>query len=127
MNHLQLVYVALGGSLGALGRYGLVQLAEYFHQGKMPWNIFGINLVGSIAIGIVYVLISEKQLIHPDFRYFLMIGVLGSFTTYSTFSLDSFRLIEEGYYSVAELYISGTTILCLAGVWLGIFFTRSLF
>jgi CrcB protein len=126
MNLLQIFYIALGGALGALGRHGLAQLVDSAQPGKLPWGIFTVNLMGSIAIGILYVAISEKQLIHPDFRYLLVAGFLGAFTTYSTFSLDSFRLIEEGFYSLAAGYIFGTTALCLLGVWLGIFITRTL-
>ncbi len=123
---LQLFYIAFGGALGALARFGLSQLINGLHVSRVPWGTLTVNLVGSVIIGVVFVMIVEKQLLHSDFKHLLVAGFLGAFTTYSTFSLESFQLIEEGHMMLAFLYMLSTTGVCLLGVWLGIYLTRSL-
>jgi CrcB protein len=92
-----LLFVALGGAGGAVSRYLLANWAHQLWEGKLPVGTFMVNLLGSAAIGVVYVLVVEKQLIHPDWRGVLMVGFLGAFTTFSTFSLETIELMEAGH------------------------------
>ncbi|MDP4916345.1 MAG: CrcB family protein, partial [Haliea sp.] len=81
-----LVFVALGGAAGSVSRYLLAQWTQAQWQGGFPLATLMVNLFGSCAIGVVFVLL-ERQAIHPDWRGLLMVGFLGAFTTFSTFSL----------------------------------------
>lgn len=114
------IYVAIGGALGALARYWMTQMINSFWQSSFPWATIAINIIGSLCIGILFVAISERAVLHADFRYLLMIGLLGGFTTYSAFSLETILLIEKGDLLIAFSYILSTVIICLAAVWLGI-------
>ena len=92
----QLVAIACGGAIGALSRFGLQQWIATIYNGRFPLAIFVANSIGSFCLGLLYVLIVEKGIVPEVWRAFLIIGLIGAFTTFSTFSLDSIRLIEEG-------------------------------
>jgi len=110
-----LIMVALGGALGASLRF-LVGLAVGF-----PLGTLAVNVVGSLAIGMVWVLLAEKS---PLLLPFLMTGLLGGFTTFSAFSLDTLRLLEAGRAGVAFSYVGASVILSLAACLLGLWVAR---
>lgn len=91
-----------------------------------PYGTLLINIVGSLLIGLVYVLLVERLPTGPLWRAGLMTGVLGGFTTFSAFSLESVALLEEHAYGKAALYVAASVILCLAATWLGILMARRL-
>ncbi len=109
-----LIMVALGGALGASLRY-LVGLAVGF-----PFGTLAVNVTGSLAIGMVWVLADKTSLLLP----FLMTGLLGGFTTFSAFSLDTLRLVEVGRAGVAFSYVGASVILSLAACLLGLWLAR---
>ncbi len=117
------VAIAVGGALGALSRYWLVSLMG---ASRFPWGTFTVNVLGSCLIGVLYVLISEKAILSEQWRSLLVIGYLGAFTTFSSFSLDALLLLQEGRLLQAALYVLGSVALCLAGAWLGIVLMRAL-
>jgi CrcB protein len=119
-----LLFIALGGASGAVSRYLLANWAHQLWEGKLPVGTLLVNLLGSAAIGVVYVLLVEKQLIHPDWRGVLMVGFLGAFTTFSTFSLETINLIEAGHWVHALAYMFASTILCVIGAGAAIYLTR---
>lgn len=121
---IHLASVALGGALGALARYGVSGLVYPLMGGKFPLATLVINVSGSVVMGICYVLIFEKALLAPEWRNFLMIGFLGAFTTFSTFSLDALALWQNGQPLAAAGYVTLSLVLCLAGIALAIHFTR---
>ena len=110
-----LIMVALGGALGASLRF-LVGLAVGF-----PLGTLAVNVTGSLAIGLVWVLLAEKS---PLLLPFLMTGLLGGFTTFSAFSLDTLRLLETGRAGVAFSYVGASVILSLAACLLGLWVAR---
>jgi fluoride exporter len=112
--------IALGGACGALSRYGIGRaVATYLSQGHWPVATFAVNIAGSFTIGAIYVLITEKSVIHSDWRYVLMVGFLGAFTTFSTFSLESVAMLETGKIALALSYMLATLASCVFGCWLG--------
>ena len=83
MKHL--VLIALGGAGGALARHWMTALVQNTAAGQFPWGTLSVNLLGSLGIGVAYVLIMERALLHPDWRGAVMVGFLGAFTTFSAF------------------------------------------
>jgi CrcB protein len=119
-----LLFIALGGATGAVSRYLLAQWAHGLWEGKLPVGTLLVNMLGSFAIGIVYVLLVEKQLIHPDWRGVLMVGFLGAFTTFSTFSLETISLMEAGHVAHAVAYMFGSAVICVVMAGTAIQLTR---
>ncbi len=99
-----LVYIALGGALGAICRYGLGLLLKPDNMLSFPFHTFSINVLGCLMIGLaasILITTNNKELI----QHFLMIGILGGFTTFSSFSLESIFLIQNGRLTTALSYI----------------------
>jgi CrcB protein len=120
-----LVFVALGGAAGSVSRYLLSQWTQAQWQGGFPLGTLLVNLLGSCAIGVVFALL-EKQVLHPDWRGLLMVGFLGAFTTFSTFSLEAFALWESGQALQALGYVLASVTFCFLGAGLAITLTRAL-
>jgi fluoride exporter len=121
-----LIFIALGGATGAVSRYLLATWAHGLWEGRWPVGTLLVNVLGSFAIGIVYVLLAEKQVIHPDWRGVLMVGFLGAFTTFSTFSLEAISLIEAGHLGHALGYMLASAVLCVVMAGTAMQITRAL-
>tara|TARA_R110002049_G_scaffold23781_3_gene84401 strand:+ start:3443 stop:3799 length:357 start_codon:yes stop_codon:yes gene_type:complete len=108
-----LIFVALGGALGACLRFGVGIMLAF------PLGTLAVNVAGSLLIGITWVMLTDKA---PDLLPFVMTGLLGGFTTFSAFSLDTLRLVEDGRLGFAIFYVAASVILslvaCLLGLWL---------
>lgn len=122
MNNL--LAIALGGSLGALSRYGVDVLVANMFGRTFPHGTLLINVSGSFLIGIMYVLVIEHMEMHPIWRHIVMVGFLGAYTTFSTFSLESVRMLEQGQMVAAGFYVLSSVVLCLLGTWLGLAVAR---
>ena len=125
---MTLAYVALGGALGALARYGISGWV-YDRMGEnFPWGTLVVNVVGCLALGLVIRWLQVSAL-SPEVRPFLTIGVLGAFTTFSTFSYETVALLQEGQWLRAGLYMGGSVVLGLiamvAGMALATAFARA--
>jgi CrcB protein len=117
--------IAVGGAIGASARY-LIGLAWPTASGSLPWATLLINVVGCALIGILMVLVSEVWTRHRLLRPFLGTGILGGFTTFSTYAVDIQGLIKDGHPVTALLYLAITVIGALAAVWVTITATRAL-
>ena len=119
-----LLFIALGGASGAVSRYLLANWIHRLWEGHVPLGTLLVNILGSFTIGVVFVLIVEKQLIHPDWRGVLMVGFLGAFTTFSTFSLETISMLEAGHTAHAIGYMFGSAVLCVLAAGAAIQLTR---
>lgn len=120
----QLLFIALGGALGSVARYSVsMVLNGRFHE-HYPYGTLLVNVLGSLLIGIMYVLITEKLVLHPSWRDVVIVGLLGAFTTFSTFSLETVLLLENGYIGTAVIYSLSSLLLCVAAAWIAIVLTR---
>lgn len=118
--------IALGGAVGALSRYGLMNLVATMLGNRLPWGTLLVNISGSLLIGVLYVLVSEKMLLSADARALLVVGFLGAFTTFSTFSLDTILLIQQGWLVQAIAYMLASVMICVLATWLGMALARLL-
>jgi fluoride exporter len=114
-----LAVISAGGVLGALARYGLTSAFPSPPTG-FDWAVFGINVAGCFFIGIVIVLLTESRQAHYLIRPFLATGVLGGFTTFSTYIVGVQRAVIAGAPRTALLYAAATPVVALAAAWAGI-------
>ncbi|HZD96969.1 MAG TPA: fluoride efflux transporter CrcB [Micromonosporaceae bacterium] len=119
-----LAAISVGGAIGALARYGL---GVAFPPGRtgFPWATFGINVVGSLLIGILMVLVVDVWEAHPLVRPFLGVGILGGFTTFSTYVVDAQRLVNAGAAATALAYLAATLAGAIFAVYVGLTITRA--
>lgn len=115
---LGLLLIGLGGALGAWLRFGLSLWAERLAHG-FPWGTLAVNLAGSFAAGLALALIDERTTFGHYARAFLLIGVLGGFTTYSALMMESLLLARDARLIAAAVYLGATLIGGLLLVWLG--------
>ncbi|AUY50511.1 fluoride efflux transporter CrcB [Streptomyces sp. CB01881] len=117
--------VALGGAVGASARYGAALLWPD-GPADFPWTTLVVNVVGCAVIGVFLVAITEGRPAHPLLRPFFGTGVLGGFTTFSTYAVDIRRLLEEGRPGAGPAYLGLTLLAALAAVWAAAGLTRRL-
>jgi CrcB protein len=114
------ILVALGGALGSVARF---KLAGWFFQSHPDWRFpvgtFVVNVVGCLAIGVLAGLTARTQLLSSDTRVFLFTGLLGGFTTFSAFGLETFNLIRRGETLIAAGYVGLSVIVGLVALWFG--------
>jgi len=108
------------GSLGTLARYGLQGLVQEHTGAGFPSGTLSVNLIGSCVLGVVLRLSLERLWIPADWRIILTIGFLGAFTTFSTFSWEAFRMLEDGEWMKATIYVGASVVGGLLGIVLGI-------
>lgn len=130
----RLLAIGAGGALGAVLRFltsevvGQSRWAQpsRFLGSSFPWGILVVNLTGCLAIGLVTGLCHRRLLLQPDLRAFLLVGLLGGYTTFSTFSLDTLELLRGGDHLPGLINGLGSPILGVLGVWLGLSLTKLL-
>ena len=118
--------IAIGGAMGAMGRYWVSSCLLPISSYKFPYATFSVNVVGSLLMGILYVLIVERGGLPEQARHLLMVGFLGAFTTFSTFSLDAISLWQNGGQTMALMYVFSTVFSCLLAIIVAIWLTRLL-
>jgi fluoride exporter len=120
MNSVTILLVLLGGALGTGCRYGLSAIIySTIEKPAFPYANFIINVSGSFLIGLLAELFEAHALVSPALRAALLIGVLGGYTTFSSFSFETFALLRNGHIWLALVNSLGSVLLGLAAVWLG--------
>ena len=121
---MNVVVVFVGGGIGAAARYWLQGVVYGWTGAGFPYGTLAVNVLGSLLIGLLMSLFEERFLVQPELRLFLTIGILGGFTTFSTFSYETFRLLEEGDFIIASTNVLASVLTCLLFTWLGIIAAR---
>lgn len=116
--------IALGGALGSVLRYAAVTSITPLISSRFPYGTFAVNLVGSLLIGVAYVLLVERAALPSEWRLFFITGILGGFTTFSAFSLEMLQLWQQGHVVQAFVYAIGSVALGLLCVFLGVLLTQ---
>ena len=120
------LWIALGGALGAMARFSMATAVYKWFDRPFPYGTLSVNLLGSFAIGVAYVWLVEHQFGGDHHRQLAMIGFLGAFTTFSTFSLESISLLQQARYDAFALYVGASVAGCLVATATGMWLTKSL-
>ena len=122
----QILFIAAGGATGALLRYWMSNGIHAYMGRGFPYGTLSVNLLGSLLMGLAYVFLIDRMDVSPEWRAGLIIGLLGAFTTFSTFSIETLNLIEAGEQLKAGLNILFSVTFCIAGCWLGMIIGRQI-
>jgi len=112
----QWIFVALGGALGAVARYGVAVALPTDPHGGMPWATLAVNVAGSLLLGVIAALALSGKL-DDNLRLFVGTGFCGALTTFSTFSVEAVALVRAGQTSTAAAYVGANLLVCLVVVW----------
>ncbi len=115
------LWVALGGAIGSVARYWCSDMVARLIGETFPYGTLGVNILGSFIIGGMAALSAagSRFLIAPDVRIFVMVGICGGYTTFSSFSLQTLNLMRDGEWLAAGGNVAGSVALCMFAVWLG--------
>jgi CrcB protein len=119
--------IALGGSLGAISRYWVSTTTYSWLGSNFPYGTLMVNVTGSLVMGFLTVVLVQRFDVSDEVRLGLIIGFLGSFTTFSAFSMDTIHWIESGAVIKALVYILVSVIACVLGAWAGLISAKQLF
>ena len=122
----QLLAIAGGGALGAVMRFGVSSSVYRVFGREFPYGTLTVNVLGSLLMGLCFILMVERNILSMEWRSIIMIGFLGAFTTFSTFSMETLSLLESGELTRALLNILLSVTLCLAATWIGLTIGRQI-
>lgn len=120
------ILIALAGLIGTVLRYWLSGVVARQYGESFPWGTMAVNLIGCVGAGAVFFLTEERFVLNPTLRTVILIGLLGGFTTFSSYSLQTFALLRDGEFGMAILNVFTSNILGLFMVWIGYGLTRVL-
>jgi CrcB protein len=127
MNWTVIAAVACGGAVGSVGRYLTGVLMGRLLGSGFPWGTLTVNIVGAFLMGVLIEALALRFSVSQEFRAFAAVGVLGGFTTFSSFALDAAVLFQRGQMMISFLYVSGTLVAGLSALYLAIFLVRQIF
>ncbi len=123
---MQILAIAGGGATGALMRFWVSGWVYALLGRDFPYGTLAVNLLGSLTMGFLYVTFVERLMVGAEWRALLMVGFLGAFTTFSTFSLETLNLIEDGQLWRAGINVLLSVVLCIVAAWAGMIAGRQL-
>ena len=115
----QLLLVGFGGFIGSIARFFVSKLNLHWHFFSIPMGTLTVNILGSLIIGFIVGISAKSELITPGFRLFLMVGVCGGFTTFSSFTLENFTLMQNGQFVTVLIYTGLSIFFGFLAVYLG--------
>jgi CrcB protein len=116
--------IALGGALGAIARYQLAAMIQARIPAGFPLGTFVVNITGCFVMGIATTLLTERLVVHPNWRFLIPIGFVGAYTTFSTFEFETFRAINEGSWLIGMGNVLGSVFVGYVALWAGIVLPR---
>lgn len=119
-------YIALGGGLGSVLRYLTTVVMGKYVQATLPYATFVTNIIGCLLIGLFFGYLEKQNAVSQDLKFFLITGLCGGFTTFSTFSHENVQLLQNNQIFIVFLYISLSVFLGLMATWTGLMITKSL-
>ena len=122
----KLLLIGLAGFIGTLGRYWMAELIAKRYGGTFPAGTLMVNLVGCFLVGLLFYLLEERFLVNHIARAAVLIGFLGGFTTFSSFGLETFSLLQNGAFGLAILNVTASNLVGLLLVWAGYTLARML-
>lgn len=123
---LNLFAIAGGGAIGALMRFWISNSIYALYGRNFPYGTLFVNVMGSLLMGFLFVMLNERFNLDPVWRAALLIGLLGAFTTFSTFSIETLNLMISGEVSKAAVNIILSVIICIFATWLGVLIGRQI-
>jgi fluoride exporter len=127
MNFLVIAAVAAGGAIGSVARYLIAGWVQSAAWAGFPFGIFVVNVSGGLVMGILTELMALKYSVSLETRAFLTTGIMGGYTTFSTFSLDSALLLQRGAYLHATAYVIGSAVLSICALFAGLWMVRAIY
>jgi CrcB protein len=124
VNILNVFLIAIGGALGSVARYLLSTFVLRATGTLFPLGTFVVNVIGCLVFGAIAGAASQRVQLAPALRLFLLTGILGGFTTFSSYAFESFTLVRDGQFLWASLNVAGQVIAGLAGMWAGYVITN---
>jgi len=121
----KILFIAVGGALGSILRYFMSGFFYKYSDGVFPWGTLMVNLIGSFTIGFLWA-VFENLVVSINLRSFILVGFLGAFTTFSTFTLENFTLIRESEIKLAVLNVTLSNILGICLVFIGYFLAKGI-
>jgi len=122
----QMLAIAAGGAAGSLLRFWMSNWVHSFAERSFPYGTLVVNVLGCLLMGFLFVLFIDRLSDNPVLRAGILIGVLGGFTTFSSFSIETFNLIEQGAWVKAAANMSGSLVLCVGATWIGVILGRQI-
>ncbi len=123
---MRYIAVMLGGAIGAVSRFALGSLILRYYAVNFPLGTFVINVSGSFLIGVLMTLFQNRPALHANWRLFLVTGILGGYTTFSSFEWEALTGLINGSQGTAVLYIGSSVLLGLGSAWLGLVISNRL-
>ena len=122
----QLLWLAAAGAVGTLSRYGVSTLVHWLAGNKLPWGTLVVNVLGCFLFGLVWTLAEERLHLRGEFRFILLVGFMGAFTTFSTFAFETSGLLRDSEWALAAANLLGQNALGVACIFLGFAASRLL-
>jgi CrcB protein len=124
---MQWLMIAIGGALGSMARFAAVGYLTPMLNYRFPFGTFIVNILGSFLIGVAYVVLVERAVLPSEWRLFFITGILGGFTTFSSFSLEILQTWQEGHVFNALFYAASSVVLGLLFAFIGMQLTQKIF
>ena len=123
---MEYVWVGVGGSVGAIARFAMTRFAVARFGDTFPWGTLTINLLGAFTVGLILTWLTERTAAAPEFRLVLVVGFLGGYTTFSSYTFEAVAMAQRGNWLGASSYVFGSNVLGLAACAAGIVLARQL-
>ncbi len=119
--------IAVGGAIGAIARYEVAAVVQARVPVGFPWGTFIVNVSGCLIMGFATALLTDRLVVHPNWRFLIPIGFVGAYTTFSTFEFETFRAVAEGAWPVAGANVVASCVVGYLALWAGLVVARVLF